>query len=150
MIITWRGPAFVPPHYGGSAQILTWSNFGPSAPTTVLVWGERVQETSRTKGTGAITLLGAAFNKRAFSSVLTTGDYCYGFIASQHKDNMWEVNLFQMQSNGTLTRANPPIRSSNAGALVDFDGSTLDVVLDVPATVLAVSLVTPGYTVVSR
>lgn len=122
----------------------------PSAippPTKTLVWGERVHETSKTSGTGNITVLGAAFNKRTFASVLNTGDYCYGFIASQTTNNMWEVNVFQMQADGTLARGATPIRSSNGGALVNFDGSVLDVVLDVPS-IAAATLSTPGYNVV--
>lgn len=141
-----RGVGFNP----GSVKFIPTLGLTPSIAVKTLVWGERVHETSTTSGMGNLHLAGAAFNKRTFASVLNSGDYCYGFAASQTTNNLWEVNLFQMQADGTLARAATPIRSSNGGALVAFDGSTLDVVLDVPANVLLASLSTPGYTGVAR
>lgn len=114
-----------------------------------LVWSDRVHQNSATTGTGTFTLSTTPLGKRSFGSVMTAGDVCYGFIQGQDTGE-WEVTLFTMQSDGTLARAAFPLSSSNGGSLVNFSSGVKDVVLDVPAYVLAASLVTPGYTPVVR
>jgi len=131
----------------GSAWGASWGS--GSAPNPTLVWADRCHQTSQTAGTGNLTLSGTPIAKRPFSAVLNAGDACYGWAASQTV-NEFEVTLFTFQSDGTLARAATPLASSNGGALVDFSGTVLDVMLDVPAKVLAASLTTPGYTVVAR
>jgi hypothetical protein len=101
-----------------------------------LKWADRVHQTSTTTGTGNLTLSGTPTAKQAFSAVLSTGDTCYGFVANQAA-NEWEINLFTMQADGTLARGASPLASSNAGALVNFSAGTKDVMLDIPASLVA-------------
>lgn len=141
---------------------VTWA--GPAAAVTplTLVWADRTHQTSTTAGTGPLTLSGAVLGKRLFSAVMNAGEVCYGFAAEQNGP-AWEVTQFTMNADGTLTRGvysfapdgtpnntGLPLASSAGGAPVPFSGTTLDVQLDVPARVLAASLVTPNFAAVAR
>lgn len=102
-----------------------------------LVWLDRVHQISTTAGTGNLTLSPSIpVNKQAWSGI-GIGNFSYGFAVSQTTAGMWEVNTFTLNSDGTLTRGGTPLASSNAGALVNFDGSNLDVILDVPASLIS-------------
>ena len=102
-----------------------------------LVYADRVRETTTTTGTGTLTLAGAATGYRAFSSVLSNGDTCYGFVAHQTADE-WEVCLFTYSA-GTLARTTT-LASSNGGSAVNFSAGTKDAMLDVPAERIAALL----------
>jgi len=86
---------------------------------------DRVQETSTTTGTGALTLLGAVPSYQAFSAVMSIGDTCYYGIANQGA-NEWETGLGTYSGLNTLTRTTP-IESSNGGAAVNFSAGTKNV-----------------------
>lgn len=88
---------------------------------------DRVQETTATTGTGAITLAGAGTGYRTFASVMATNDTCYYTIAGGTE---WEVGLGTF--NTTLTRTTV-YASSNAGAAVNFSAGTKDVYITAPA-----------------
>jgi hypothetical protein len=90
---------------------------------------DRVQETTTTVGTGAVTLAGALSGYRTFSSVLANGDRVpYAIVAG----NEWEVGDGTF-SGTTLTR-DIVYASSNAGSLVSFSAGTKNVWIDQPAT----------------
>lgn len=107
-----------------------------------LVWADRVRETTTTTGPGALALLGAVLSYRAFSSALSVGDTAYGFVAHQTL-NEWEVTVLTLQGDGTLARQSPPLASSNGGLAVSFSAGVKDVMLDLPASVVAALFVAP-------
>jgi hypothetical protein len=88
---------------------------------------DRVQETTTTTGTGAITLAGAGTGYRTFASVMAASDTCYYTIAGGSE---WEVGLGTF--NTTLTRTTV-YASSNAGSLVNFSAGSKNVFLTAPA-----------------
>jgi hypothetical protein len=87
----------------------------------------RVLETSTTTGTGALTLAGAVTGFRAFSSVCTTNDTAIYYIEAVDANGVptgdWECGLGTYSGVNTLTRTTP-VRSSNAGAAVNFSAGT--------------------------
>jgi hypothetical protein len=85
------------------------------------ITADRVQETTTTTGTGAITLAGAVAGFRTFASVMATNDTCYYVIQGTTE---WEVGVGTF--NTTLTRTTVQ-SSSNAGALVNFSAGTKNV-----------------------
>lgn len=92
-----------------------------------LIIKDRVQETTTTTGTGAVSLGGAVTNFVAFSSVMANADTTYYAIISSTD---WEVGLGTYTTSGnTLTRTTV-YASSNAGALVDFAAGTKYVYVD--------------------
>ena len=83
---------------------------------------DRVKETTTTTGTGAITLAGAAFGCRAFSSVLSNGQQI-AYVIEDPNTGAWETGYgtYTVSSN-TLTRS---VRaSSNAGSVVSLTAGT--------------------------
>lgn len=88
---------------------------------------DRVQETTTTTGTGAITLAGAGTGYRAFASVMAASDTCYYTISGGAE---WEVGLGTF--NTTLTRTTV-YASSNAGAAVNFSAGSKNVFITAPA-----------------
>jgi hypothetical protein len=88
---------------------------------------DRVQETTTTTGTGAITLAGAGTGFRTFASVMAASDTCYYTISGGSE---WEVGLGTF--NTTLTRTTV-YASSNAGSLVNFSAGSKNVFLTAPA-----------------
>lgn len=91
-------------------------------------FGDRIQETTATTGTGTLTLAGAVTGFRAFSASFEDGDRVPYAIALGAQ---WEVGE-GIYSAGTLTRENV-LSSSNAGTLVDFSAGNKLVWVDVPA-----------------
>ena len=85
------------------------------------ITADRVQETTTTTGTGAITLAGAVTGFRTFASVMATNDTCYYLIQGTSE---WEVGVGTF--NTTLTRTTVQ-SSSNAGAAVNFSAGTKNV-----------------------
>ena len=98
-----------------------------------IVVKDRVKETSTTTGTGTITLAGAVAGFQAFSAI-GNGNVTY-FAIVDNATGAWEVNYGTYTSSGTtLTRNNPPLSSSNAGALVNFAANPKDVFCTYPAS----------------
>jgi hypothetical protein len=91
------------------------------------ITADRVQETTTTTGTGAITLAGAVAGFRTFASVMAANDTCYYVIQGTTE---WEVGVGTF--NTTLTRTTVQ-SSSNAGALVNFSAGTKNVFLTATA-----------------
>jgi hypothetical protein len=91
------------------------------------ITADRVQETTTTTGTGAITLAGAVAGFRTFASVMATNDTCYYVIQGTTE---WEVGVGTF--NTTLTRTTVQ-SSSNAGAPVNFSAGTKNVFLTATA-----------------
>lgn len=102
----------------------------------LIVFDDRVRETTTTTGTGTVTLGGAVNGFRTFSSVLATGDTCYYTIALGTE---WEVGIGTLATSSTLTR-DTILESSNSGAAVNFSAGTKEVFLTAPATIMR----TPG------
>ena len=97
-----------------------------------IVVKDRVKETSTTAGTGTITLGGAVTGFQAFSAI-GNGNVTY-FAIVDNATGAWEVNYGTYTSSGTtLTRNNPPLSSSNAGALVSFTSNPKDVFCTYPS-----------------
>ena len=97
-----------------------------------IVVKDRVKETSTTTGTGTITLAGAVAGFQTFSAI-GNGNVTYYCIAEK-TGTAWEVGYGTYTSSGTtLTRHDPPLASSNAGALVDFGAGTKEVFCTYPA-----------------
>jgi hypothetical protein len=97
-----------------------------------IVVKDRVKETSTTAGTGTLTLGGAVTGFQAFSAI-GKGNVTY-FAIVDNATGAWEVNYGTYTSSGTtLTRNNPPLSSSNAGALVSFTSNPKDVFCTYPS-----------------
>lgn len=95
--------------------------------TWPLILADRVQETTTTTGTGAVTLLGAVPGFQSFT-VVGNGNSCTYCIADQ-AGTEWEVGLGTYSTTGpTLSRVQV-YASSNAGALVNFATGTRNVFL---------------------
>jgi len=95
-----------------------------------LIIKDRVQETTTTTGTGAVSLGGAVTNFVAFSAVMANADTTYYAIISSTD---WEVGLGTYATSGnTLTRTTV-YASSNAGAAVNFAAGTKYVYVDAAA-----------------
>ena len=95
-----------------------------------LIIKDRVQETTTTTGTGAVSLGGAVSNFVAFSTVMANADTTYYAIISSTD---WEVGLGTYATSGnTLTRTTV-YASSNAGAAVNFAAGTKYVYIDAAA-----------------
>lgn len=94
---------------------------------------DRVQETTASVGTGAVTLGGAVSGFRAFSASFANNDavrYCITGGAE------WEVGE-GTYSTGVLSRNGIVYSSSNAGALVNFSSGTKAVFCALPAIAIA-------------
>lgn len=100
------------------------------------VVADRVQETTTTTGTGAVTLAGATTGFQSFAAV---GDgnstvYC---IADQSGSN-WEVGVGTYTSSGTTLSRDTVLSSSNAGSLVNFSAGIKNVFVTYPASTTAI------------
>ncbi len=98
-----------------------------------LVYEDRVKETTATTGTGTFDLDGAAVGFRGFvEAVGTAKDVPYGIWLVGTSE--WEIGIGTViaGSPDTLTRDHV-LRSSNAGALVNFSAGDKDIFLPEPA-----------------
>jgi hypothetical protein len=97
-----------------------------------IVVKDRVKETSATAGTGTLTLAGAVTGFQGFSAI-GNGNVTY-FAIVDNATGAWEVNYGTYTTAGSaLTRNNPPLSSSNAGALVSFTSNPKDVFCTYPS-----------------
>lgn len=92
---------------------------------------DRVQETTTTTGTGALTLTGAVTNFSTFASRMSIGDTCWYAIVDS-TNNAWEVGLGTYSASNTLTRTTV-LRSSNADAAVTLAAGTKNVFMTLSA-----------------
>jgi len=92
-----------------------------------LIVADRVQETSTTTGTGALTLLGAVTGHRAASAVCANGDtftyYAEAIDANERPTGAWETGLGTWGTGNILTRTTI-YASSNANAAVSWAAGT--------------------------
>ena len=95
-----------------------------------IVLKDRVKQTASNPGTGTVTLGATATGFQAFSAI-GNGNVTY-FAIVDPISGAWEVN-YGTYNSGTLTRNSTPLSSSNAGALVNFTGTTLDVFCTYPS-----------------
>jgi hypothetical protein len=96
------------------------------------ITADRVKETTRTTGTGSMSLDGASVGYRAFENVCANNDTCYYCVVSQ-TGSEWEVGLATFITVNTLQRTTVH-SSSNAGSLVDFSAGTKDIFLALTST----------------
>lgn len=92
-----------------------------------LVIADRVRETSSTTGTGTLTLDGAVSGYQSFSTAIGNTNTCY-YTITLGAD--WEVGLGTVSA-GQLARTTV-LKSSNAGAAVNFGAGTKDVFATYP------------------
>ena len=97
-------------------------------------YGDRVQETFSTTGTGAITLAGAITGYQAFSAILSTGATCY-YAATDGVN--WEVGIGTYTSSGNTLARTTILSSSNGNAAVNWPAGVKNIWLDLPASLLA-------------
>jgi hypothetical protein len=95
---------------------------------------DRVQETTTSTGAGALTLAGATTRMLSLSAAgLANGDTFWGLIEHTTAAE-WEIALCTYSTSGpSITRATP-LKSSNAGAAVNFSAGTKTVSLVAPAS----------------
>lgn len=93
-------------------------------------WGDRVQETFTTTGTGTISLGGAVTGYQAFSSVCSNTDTTY--YAATDGTN-WEVGLGTYSTSGNTLARTTILASSNSGSAVSWGAGTKNIWQDVPA-----------------
>ena len=84
-----------------------------------LILADRVKETSKTSGTGTITLAGVIGAFQTFSSAMGNGDTTYYVIENQ---GQWEVCLGTYSSN-TLSR--DEVFASSTGSKIDLSGVSI-------------------------
>ena len=98
-----------------------------------IVLKDRVKQSASAPGTGTITLGATAAGFQAFSAI-GNGNVTYFAIVDPVSGD-WEVNYGTYTLSGTtLTRNATPLSSSNAGALVNFTGTTLEVFCTYPSS----------------
>jgi hypothetical protein len=114
-----------------------------------LQYGDRIQETFTTTGTGTISLGGAVIGYQAFSAVCSNSDTAY--YAATDGTN-WEVGLGTYTTSGNTLARTTILASSNAGSAVSWGAGTKNIWLDYPAnkasggTLVAVTPFTSGGT----
>lgn len=96
-----------------------------------LKYGDRVQETVTTTGTGTYSLGGAVTGYQTFSSVLSNSDTCY--YAATDGTN-WEVGKGTYTSSGNTLARTTILASSNSGSAVSWSAGTKNIWLDIPAS----------------
>lgn len=97
------------------------------------VKADRVQQTTQSTGTGALTFDGPVPTRmRAFVSVMNDGDTCWVLIENQSAGE-WEISLATYNA-GTITRSFVAGSASTTGGLVPFSGGVKTVSLLPPAS----------------
>jgi hypothetical protein len=90
---------------------------------------DKIQESSTTTGTGALTLVGATVGHKAFSAICSNGDVCYYSIDGGAE---WEVGLGTWSTGNLLTRTT--VIASSTGSAVAFSAGSKIVSLTGPAS----------------
>jgi hypothetical protein len=97
-----------------------------------LVLADRVQETTTSVGTGAVTLAGAALGFQSFA-VIGNGNTTFYTIAAQGGSD-WEVGIGTYTSSGTSLSRDTVLSSSNGGSLVTFGAGIKAVFVTYPSS----------------
>jgi hypothetical protein len=97
-----------------------------------LIVKDRVQETSSTTGTGAISLGGAVTGYQTFSSAIGDGNTTY-YVISLDGGSEWEVGLGTYTSSGNTLSRDTILSSSNSDAVVNFSSGDKSVFVTYPA-----------------
>lgn len=108
-----------------------------------LIYADRVQETTTTTGTGAVTLGGATTGCRAFSTVCVD-QQVVAYVISNGTD--WEVGRGTYTLSGTTLSRDVVYSSSNSGALVSFSAGSKNVSVDQPAAAICDVALTVAFT----
>lgn len=98
-------------------------------------YADRVLETSTTTGTGTLTLGGSQTGYSSFLLGIGSGNQCY-YVIDDGTDFEIGIGTFTTGASDTLSRTTV-LRSSNGGALVDFQPGTKNVYVDVPAAIFS-------------
>jgi len=102
---------------------------------------DRVQETTTSTGTGALSLVGAMTGFRSFSSVCANGDtFYYGLQAvtgAGVPSGNWEIGIGTYNASGNTLSRTTVLASSNGGAAVNLAAGTTQVWIDLPAALPA-------------
>jgi len=93
--------------------------------TAAVVYDERVKETTATTGTGTFTLAGAVLGFESFSTVFV--DQAQVYYSAFDSLGNWEVGQGTFSTGANTLSRDTVIRSSNAGALVNFPGPSTTV-----------------------
>ena len=96
-----------------------------------LVLADRVQETTTSVGTGAVTLAGAVLGYQSFA-VIGNGNTTFYTIAAQGGAD-WEVGIGTYTSSGTSLSRDTVLASSNGGSLVTFGAGIKAVFVTYPS-----------------
>ena len=91
----------------------------------------RAQQTSNTSGTGTLTLIAAAGNRRAIATATGSVSTCVSYVVSLPGTNEWEVGIgvHNGANPGTLTRVAVTSNYLGTTSLVAFSAGTKDVFL---------------------
>jgi plastocyanin len=84
---------------------------------------DRVEESTTSTGTGALTLAGAATGARTVASLYADGEPVPYAIESADK-SQWEVGVGSYSANGNVLNRTRVLASSSAGALVNLSAGT--------------------------
>lgn len=91
-----------------------------------LVVKDRVQETTTTVGTGAVTLGGAVLSFQSFAAIGNGNTTYYAIVDSTAGD--WEAGIGTYTASGTTLSRDTVLSSSNGGSLVAFGVGTKNVI----------------------
>ncbi|WP_080435177.1 hypothetical protein [Burkholderia cenocepacia] len=102
---------------------------------------DRVQETTTSTGTGALSLAGAMTGFRTFSSVCANADtFYYGLQAvtgTGVPSGNWEIGIGTYNASANTLSRTTVLASSNGGAVVNLAAGTTQVWMDLPAALPA-------------
>src|SRR4051812_28297674 len=93
-------------------------------------FGDSIQETSTTSGTGTVTLAGAVSGYTRFQDKFSTGEGNIGYLLED--GTAWEIGLGTLASTTTLSR-DRVLSSSNGNAAITLSGGSTKVSAVVPA-----------------
>ena len=99
-----------------------------------IVFADRVKVRTRTNGTGTLTLENTVDGFQSFAAVGNGNQTYYGI---EHPNGTWEIGLGTYSSTGPSLTRDSVLSSSNAGALVNFDGGSKTVFVTIPSSVAA-------------
>jgi hypothetical protein len=99
-----------------------------------IVFADRVKVRTRTSGTGTLLLENTVDGFQSFAAVGNGNQTYYGI---EHPNGTWEIGLGTYSSTGPSLTRDTVISSSNAGALVNFDGGSKTVFVTIPSSVAA-------------
>lgn len=98
---------------------------------------DRVEETTTTTGTGAVTLAGAVAGNQTFTAGFSDGDSVYYTIEAVDGNGVptgdWEVGIGTFTASGTTLSRDTILASSNSGNAVSLSAGTKRVFSNLPA-----------------